>query len=571
MEVTPQTGSGIEIQSTLECDAGEIRVALECQRDVRLKPDLRLRDPDGLLKRKLTGRGVVVHGAVDSQRIERNAKGHSHGHHTARRRPIFAFPGINLTIVSCALDRAGLEIACRRPAIDVERGSETPLTAEIAVSRRVVTRFRVFVLAVVATLAAMSGVSIWRMRSLGDLPDVGDPFDVAAARQLVVMSDDDNAFVQYKEARRQLTRLTDVARSVDWPKLTWSRAGKGVRDYLEANRPALETWREGTERPDAMYHQPGEMAADTLLPVVQDLRSLGRLAALEGSRHEEQGEMEAAWIWYKAMLRSSRHVGRHGVLIERLVGAAVFEESARRIVHWAADSKVDAALLHRALADVQGADTLTVPISDTMKLDYIVCLRDLAELRVMVTEIPMPGGPNGLLEKIVAASGAKSQVQRVRLRATNDVERSRRILRLLYANWLPQVDKRADQRARIAIRKPTLIYAADPNAPPTSRVVAPEDLDRAIGQTLLAQQFFRPSYWSEAQGGAPWSGWAWEGDRPLAREPRRRAVLIVKLAAELYRRERGKLAANAGSLLEGYLKELPEGIKLDEPIPAGID
>ena len=48
-------------------------------------------------------------------------------------------------------------------------------------------------------------------------------------------------------------------------------------------------------------------------------------------------------------------------------------------------------------------------------------------------------------------------------------------------------------------------------------------------------------------------------------------MLIVKLAAELYRREHGKLPANCGALLVGYLKELPAEIKADEPIPAGID
>ena len=44
---------------------------------------------------------------------------------------------------------------------------------------------------------------------------------------------------------------------------TWSSADEKVRDYLEKNRPALEMWREGTERPDAIYHQPGETTADT--------------------------------------------------------------------------------------------------------------------------------------------------------------------------------------------------------------------------------------------------------------------------------------------------------------------
>jgi hypothetical protein len=68
-----------------------------------------------------------------------------------------------------------------------------------------------------------------------------------------------------------------------------------------------------------------------------------------------------------------------------------------------------------------------------------------------------------------------------------------------------------------------------------------------------------------------WSEWYWQPSGLLAREPRRRAVLIVKLAAELYRREQGKPPASASELLEGYLKELPEGIGRDERIPDGID
>ena len=456
-------------------------------------------------------------------------------------------------------------------AIDMESRSKSPLIDGIAGSRRIVTRFRVLVLAVMAVLAGISGTSIWRMRSLDELPDVGDPFDLAKAREWVVMSEDDNAYAKYKDARSKLTRFTSAIAQGVRAAPTWSKAGTSVRDYLEKNGGALEEWREGTERADAMYHQPGEIAIDTLLPVVQDLRTLGRLAELEGSRHEEQGELDEAWIWYKALLRSSRHVGRRGILIERLFGAAVFEEAARRIIHWAEDPKLTPQLLRRALADTLAADALTEPLSDTMKRDYIVCLRDLSELRVMVSEIPMPGGPTGLFEKIVASCGAKTQVQRIRLRATNDVERSRRVLRLLYANWLPQVDKLEDQRAPIAIRTPTLIYAPDPTAPPSSSAVAPEDLDRAIGQTLLAQQFLRPMYWIEAQDMKPWSGWAWQGEGSLAHEPRRRAVLIVKLAAELYRREHGKPPANSGLLLDRYLKKLPVGIERDEPIPAGID
>jgi hypothetical protein len=192
-------------------------------------------------------------------------------------------------------------------------------------------------------------------------------------------------------------------------------------------------------------------------------------------------------------------------------------------------------------------------------------LRDIEELRVTVQDVPMPGGRFGLMEQLVKSTGAKPQIQRIRLRATNDVDRSRRAMRLLFANWLAQVDKPASKRAPIAIAEPTLIYAADPTAPPAARRLAPEILDQAILDTALAQEMFRPSFRHITDGGprAPW-----EGNGPLAQEPGRRAALIVQLAAELYRRERGHAPTTAGALLGPYLNVLPEGIVRDDSIPA---
>jgi hypothetical protein len=114
------------------------------------------------------------------------------------------------------------------------------------------------------------------------------------------------------------------------------------------------------------------MAWETLLPVVQDLGTLVRMGGLEGSQHEEKGEMTEAWTWYHAMLRSSRHVGMNGVLIERMMGAYHHRLAVRRIRHWAADPRVDAKLLRQALEDVVAADAMTPPLSRAMKLDYVV-------------------------------------------------------------------------------------------------------------------------------------------------------------------------------------------------------
>jgi hypothetical protein len=395
------------------------------------------------------------------------------------------------------------------------------------------------------------------------LPDVGDPFNVAAALRPIEMLEDENAYVLYADAKSQLPRPPAGLSQVISKASTWATAGDDVRAFVQQNRPALLTWREGSERPDAIYNQPGKLAVDTLLPVVQELRLFAQLAALEGSRGEEQGAMEDAWRWYRAILRCSRHVGRHGVIIERLVGGAIHKEGAGRILHWAADPRVDAKLLRRALDDALAADRMTPLLSETLKLEYLLYLRDLKELRVMVSEVPMPGGRSGWFDQMVAATGAKPQIQRLRLHATNDVERSRRVLRLVFANWLAQVDKPVSHRAAIAIQKPTLIYAADPAAPPAARAVDPELLDKAIEQTSLAQLILR--------AGAPMTKAPWEGDGPLAREQTRRAALLVKLAAELYRRERGKMPESAGALVGPYLEGLPEGIAPADSLPAGVE
>ncbi len=419
-----------------------------------------------------------------------------------------------------------------------------------------------------AVVLVFAVIWIWSIRHAGLLPDVGDPFDVAAALKPVVISDDDNAFVLYREASRRLGKFPQSLRTFDFANLKWSQANAEARAFLDKNAQALEIWREGSDRPEAVYHQPGELAIDTILPVIQDSRSVAWLAALEASRHEEKGEMADAWVWYRAILRSSRHAGMHGVVIERLVGAAVFGQGARRVLQWAADPRVDARLLRQALDDVLAADAMTAPLSRAIQLEYLIVLRDLSELRVTVCDMPMPGGRSGWLEQVVNATGVKPTIQRVRLQATNDVNRSRRVARLLFANWLPQADKPVAERAPIVIAKPPVIFAFVADAPPAARAVAPEVLDKAVDHAAFARETFRPD--DQSSGGfSLWSA-PWDQSK-LGGEPRRRAVLIVKLAAEFYRREHGKPPAKAGDLVGTSLKALPAEIKSGDPIPANLE
>lgn len=466
-------------------------------------------------------------------------------------------------------------------------GSTTQQGAErfaVRAPRRRPGRFGLMAGTVVIGLVLLASAAIWRLRSVSGIPDVGDPFDVAAARRSIDLPDEDNAYALYAEARGKFTRVPASMAKVELAGLAWSKAGEAVRDYLEQNRAAMDLWRRGSERPDALYHQPGELEIDTLLPLVQDMGMLAVLGGLEGSRLEEQGQMEAAWGWYRAMLRHSRLVGRHGLLIERLVGGAHHKAAADRILHWAADPRVDAPLLRRALADTIAADALTPPLSEALKLEYLIYMRDLRELRAMPREIALPGGASGLLEQMAASAGLKGPIERFWLRASNDDERSRRLLRMIFANWLAQVDRPATRRAPIAVRppvpigapdpeqpqaaravvrgtSPVPIYADDPTAPPAARALDPAELAKRIGQSVLSSHILQSYPYVSL------SSTLWEDRGPLARERTRRSALIVRLAAELYRREKGQPPATAGALIGPYLDELPEGIGASDPIP----
>ncbi|WP_406698250.1 hypothetical protein V5E97_05275 [Singulisphaera sp. Ch08] len=427
---------------------------------------------------------------------------------------------------------------------------------------------------------AFGGVSIWRMGSLDGLPDVGEPFDVAEARRPVALPDVDNAFVAYAAAHK----LVDPPNSIDearrglffqavWGNenkpLTWSSAPPGLCEYLEIKRAALEIWREGSRRRDALHQQPSRLSVHTEMYLMQDATVFAGMAALEGSRLEDAGAWDAAWDNYLAILRCSRLIGRHGTLIQRQYGARIHSLASRCILRWAADPNLEAGQLRRALQDTLDADALTPPVSEAIKLDYLSCLEPMEDMRNFERMMlsfgrprPLFGGQQvGLLDRLVPWS-AQRPIQRFQRDASNELERSRRVFQLLFANWLAQADRLAGRRAPLAIRKPTWVYADDPSAPVAARAMSPESLVRALDRIEFGFLFGQENTPSDPP---------WEGQGDLARERRRRSVLIVRLATELYRREHGTAPTTAGSLLETALKELPEGITATDPIPPSLE
>src|SRR5262249_54452871 len=146
------------------------------------------------------------------------------------------------------------------------------------------------------------------------LPDIGDPFDVAAFRSLSVARDRD-AFAYFRRAREKLSSSPQLKSGVRDALLAggWSKTDPRLRRWVEANRPALELYLRGAEQTDGIAHPGGAPYSFV------ETTNLTLLALLEGARRIEGGDMAGAWSCYRAVLRMANHIRRRGSLIEGIL------------------------------------------------------------------------------------------------------------------------------------------------------------------------------------------------------------------------------------------------------------
>jgi hypothetical protein len=409
----------------------------------------------------------------------------------------------------------------------------------------------------------MAAVWLGRGWEIWGLPDVERVADVAAFGT-VDLPAEKNAYIRYQQAARVITAYPRLGgERLDF-KTEWSQAHPKVRAWVDSNDEALDLWRQGTELPDALYHQPKNVRFDTVLPVVDRLRQLIWMAGLRGSSLEENGEMADAWPWYRAMLRCSRHVGMHGGIVERLVGWVSHRDTCQRINHWAADPRTDALLLRRALDEAIAIEAMTVPNSATLKADYMMIMAEIehpdrVDRLVLMAKPPSSPGKGWMS---VVGNRLVHETARLRMAVRIDPKRSRRVTRLLFANWLAQCDRPPHLRPRVARLSP-LIFEPDAATPPTARALSPQELARWYESTTLAKAVLGDMATELSPA---------KFIQKLDEERAERASLIVTLAEQLFLRQRGRLPRSAEELVGTTLKKLPEGYasKSAEPGPAGV-
>jgi hypothetical protein len=383
------------------------------------------------------------------------------------------------------------------------------------------------VLAILGLVALVGSIQLWRSTTLSGLPSIGDPFDVAKYARIDIPADE-NAYTFYRLAHTEFASQGGGTMPGGWQ--AWSEVQPAELESLANSRKALEHWLEGTRRDRAVYNQPGESTLSTPIEVTRTVLRLIRLANLQAFQLQHEGNYAGAWTWLRAGLRSSRHPGMNGFLFEEAMGRQAFQDAAGQTSVWADDPKVDARLLRTALDDVLAMQSLDPVPSRSVRTQYIGLMSTLRDRKTA-------GG-------FLADFGWRIDGERGEMIAAfrHEPERSRRVYRLIIANWLSACDlPAAERKHRILHFGNLVLYAPAPGETPP---IAPEELARWCETTRYAQWFFKlpelnPEY------------------NPFGPGEITRADLIVCLATQLYKREKGHEPTSIEELVGPYLKAIP--------------
>ena len=386
------------------------------------------------------------------------------------------------------------------------------------------------------------GLNVWcRSWVLRGLPDTPEPFDIDAVARVTIPTDQ-NAFELYQSASDKLLPLSPELREkyLDEVQNGWLSLPEPYRDWLEENRELLEIYRQGSERPDAVYIQPGDMLWQTQLVVTNNLRDFAKLAQLEALRLEAAGDYVASWNWYRTVLRSSRHSGCNGGLIERLVGCSMHSVVAGLIVQWSSLAGVDAALLRSALGDVRGIYQKTVPPSGPIKAEYVLFRKIFADPSLLDEYFPAEHQriPSHVIWRAMWPVG--------------EPEASHRLAKLMYANWLSQCDLPREYRTPV-ITSSGMLFSPDPNL---DRLIPAEATARHI-ESWLSRAFLRQLIMAYVP----------DFLNDVDREDARQRLLETALVVQIYLRAEGRYPESLDELVGRGLDALPiDPFGRDEPL-----
>lgn len=383
-------------------------------------------------------------------------------------------------------------------------------------------------------LLAVLAPLVYRSTRFTGIPDIEEIVTKDEVRAHV--DDQENAFSFYKSAVTMLP-ATKLDVSVGTLAVTegrnWEVVPQAVREYLPTTDEAMEEWRLGTECDQGVYVDVASADFTVLIPVTQELRQFGRLAVLQVLKSLDEGDTEEAWKWLRAMMRSSRHSGQHGFIIERLVGAALHAMAAKTMLLWATHENVTETDLQKALEELREIDKLTASNSTSLKTEYISGVNSISR-------------PEALKGLVNYDRGVPEGVAGAYLFVNGEPQLSRILYRHVFANYLSQCDLPRYERAHAGSH----LGLYTPTGKESPKLMDPADLDAAVMRSILARSLI-PAV----------SNCVTAFDQERARQD----ALELALQVEIYRRRHGEYPSKLADLVPEFISEVPRDVMGSDP------
>ncbi len=377
---------------------------------------------------------------------------------------------------------------------------------------------------------------LWR---LWQVPDIGNPF--AVSQILKQIPEEDNAFPGFEEA---FALWIEVAK-VDFDEYLdevlsdgWDATDNHLNKYLEFNRPALEKWREATEKENYQIERIAQIGKPVYHTRFRPSRDLVLWCQMEIERLTKTGRPAEAIPWLRASFRYSSLITRDAPWLDRLTGSSNFAISARSAVMWMQHPDLTSDELLGLLSEVQASVRLMEKLSTTVKVDYLASQQEYAKWSYDDMEAEYANSPTD------PPLGSKGEAWLMA-----EPEFSRRLSAHVTANLLVFVDN--PRRDRPAILDGDIFDDSAVGAAPAGRLPAHELVEVLKHSKLIHTQSSLISDHLEV----------------IDRQQARNACLQVALAAQAYYRDHDEFPARAADLQPHYLTSLPDDPYVPRPMP----
>ncbi len=375
---------------------------------------------------------------------------------------------------------------------------------------------------------------------LANVPDMGEPFDVAAFVGDAI-PDEENAFTEYRAAERMRSQLlvnmgqrsaTEPADHEEVYKQGWEAADAAMRAWVDDHRPALALWRRGSEKERALDASPATMTFSTHLAAAQELRSFVRLALVDQMRCLHEGDVDEAWKLARAGYRSGGHASRRGPIIAGLIGIALHAMSSGGMQRWAEHPAVTADQLRTGLAQLKADFALYESQSNLLRTEYLALRNSMS----------IPGWMDNLGPVGGQVDAIPARVQLGFFWMVGEPELTIRLYRHIIANQTREIDQPLAVRRKLVGSGFAMLFDTDPTVARAPGELDATQIDRVVKLSIVSKLILPATK---------------QMDDSFQRFLGRQAALEVMLAAQAYRRDKGEFPESLDALVPEYLDAVP--------------